>query len=189
MEIGLAHEENGIDYFELAKQLQESLGYKFSYSSEHTFLSWFIDNFSYKGGKIDKDRLNNSFEWFLKDKEGVEFATEYQSGVATVQYTLGQKFFLNGQASKQYLDYVELQDARKNAKQSSGLAIFSIFVAVAAILIGVLQNIGNPKPPYDVKVIEDKTRNKVLQKENQKLKEELYKAEMMVRILEELKAD
>ena len=43
----------------------------------------------------------------------------------------------------------------------------------------------NAQPPYEVKVIEDKTRNDELQKENKQLKEELFKAEMMVKVLEE----
>jgi hypothetical protein len=38
-----------------------------------------------------------------------------------------------------------------------------------------------PQPPYDVKIIEDTQ----LRKENDKLREDLYKAQMMVKVLED----
>ncbi|MDO6819073.1 hypothetical protein [Zobellia sp. 1_MG-2023] len=188
MEIGRANEENGITYFDLVKEVEKGLDRKFNESSEATFYDWFTDSFIKKGGNDElKEQM---FRWKIRNY----FTNKYVNPDSRfkesrdwkdVENILNTHYFLNGITSKQYLDYLELKEARKNAKQATGFSLFSIFVAVAAIVIGAIQSISSPKPPYEVQVIEDRTRTKELQQENQDLKEELYKAQMLIAVYED----
>jgi hypothetical protein len=187
MEIGLANEDEGITYNDLVKELEVFYGRKMTIHAESTFYYWFVDNFS-----ATNEALKNQSGWksyflhyyYFKNNIKKRESNLTKSGVDLFKQLDNIKWFLNGQAAKQYLDYVELTDARKQAKQTSYFSIISILIAVTAIGIGIFQNNDNPQPPYDVKIIEDNTKVKELQKENDNLREELHKAEMMVRVLE-----
>jgi hypothetical protein len=188
MEIGLANEKDGISYFDLVDQLENQLKYKFNYSAEYTFLSWFVDNFRYKGEYINKEIFIGNVDWFLKDKVGYGYASEYRSGVASVKYTLSQKFYLNGEAAKQYLDYLELKESRIAATQARKQSNFSIAIAIGAILISTILGWYTirtaPQPPYDVKIMEDRTKTNELEKENEKLKEKLIQVDSIEQAIE-----
>lgn len=185
MEIGLANEKKGISYFELSKQVQEELGLKFSEESERTFLAWFIENFSDSEIKLTLRDIGD-YRYYQLYQKVQKYDGAVKSSAENIENKLKLKFWLDGHAAKQYLDYLELTEARKQAKSTSWFSIISIGIAVIAILIGVLNKNEiplPPKPPYDVKIIEDNPKVKELQNENDQLKEKLYKAEMMVKVL------
>lgn len=203
MEIGLANEKNGISYFDLLEQLEKGLGDKLGEGAEKTFVTWFINNFSSDVNKMSNNHIATNFTYYIKDKYGQDFARDYQPYVDSLKSDLNKKYWLDGTASKQYLDYLELQESRitannaqtasieanKKAATSIKLAIGAIF---ASVLLGVYSIYSSPEPPYDVKIIEDNTRaielekvNEGLKKKNDSLSKELFKAEIMVRVLKE----
>ena len=109
---------------------------------------------------------------------------------------------MDGNASKQYVDYLELVEARtssKNAmdkaKTSINLNIISIGIAVVALGITILAMAFTgyysnkefnkpdpiiPKPPYEVKIIENNPKVQKLEKEVKDLSNELHEAEMLI---------
>lgn len=193
MEIGLTNEEKGITYFDLVYELHGTRDRVFTTEAEQTFCIWFIKNFSALNMLFLKGTSSNIShflrDYLIKNSQG---KTYHQRGVDPKIFDyLNQKWFLNGEAAKQYLDYLELQESRLAAQQARKQSNWSIVIAVGAIVLSTIFGIvsmyqpENAQPPYEVKVIEDKTRNDELQKENKQLKEELFKAEMMVKVLEE----
>tara|TARA_R110002050_G_scaffold267578_2_gene409276 strand:+ start:2334 stop:2738 length:405 start_codon:yes stop_codon:yes gene_type:complete len=108
-------------------------------------------------------------------------------------------YFLDGQAAKQYLDYEELQEARvtaneaklasieANRKSAKGIriAVWAIFIsAIIGVLQLVLQLGFNPSPPCDVRIMEDTIKVKELQIEKVRLEDELFKADMLIKLYE-----
>ncbi|WP_339725706.1 hypothetical protein [Maribacter stanieri] len=195
MEIGLANEENGISYFDLVYELHGSKEKCFSEGAEITFYSWFKNNFEL--GTVDHELFSGTskgqFQDFLRknDNDGKYHIDGYYPEFYRI---LNDKWFLNGTAAKQYLDYLELKESRiaaseaqKSSLKANEKANISIKVAIVTIVISVLLGLiplfkksKTPKPPFEVKIIEDKTRNDELKKEVQDLKEKLYKAEIMI---------
>lgn len=187
MEIGLANEENGITYFDLVYQLHGTPDKVFAMEAEQTFFIWFLKNFSAMNMLYSRGASQNISYFFREFLRGnSKGSTYHKKNVDPHLYGhLNQKWFLNGEASKQYLDFQELQQSVKSANSARNWAIISIIVALFAIGISAYSVISSPNLPYDVNIIEDKTRTDELQKENNQLKEELFKAEMMVKVLEE----
>lgn len=197
MEIGLAHEKEGISYFELLNQIETELGYKFSLGAESSFFIWFADNFSSGMGKLNMGHYKRNFLRYLEDKANKDIDPEFGNYLALMTI-LRKQYRLDGHAAKQYLDYLELvesrqtaQDAREASKKainkadkSIKLAIWAIVVSaivgVSSIIIDIVSFTKSPIPPYDVKVIENDTHIKELQE----VKERLYKAEMMLEVYE-----
>ena len=182
MEIGLANEETGITYIALEQQVQEALGKPFNKAARSTFVYWFVENFSYENGKYEPKTFRAHWEGYYKYLDGIN---EYLGPHNVIKSFLIRPYFLDGHAAKQYLDYEELQQSVKSANSARNWAIISIIVALTAIGISAYSVFASPNPPYDVKIIEDKTKVKELQNENDQLKEKLYKAEMMVKVLED----
>jgi hypothetical protein len=160
--------------------------------AEQTFFIWFIENFSaltmeYK--LSTKSHLVAEFRDFLvANFKGNSY---HQRGCNMVLHDyLSQKWFLNGEASKQYLDYLELKESRLAAVQARKQSNLSIMIAIGAIIISSILGIAtlvyqpeNAQPPYEVKVIEDRTRTMELEKENKELKEKLIKADTAVKAI------
>ena len=185
MKIGLDNEETGISYFDLFYSVKGTKEKVSSNEAEISFFMWFLQNFHNTEDRHypDANLIREYRVWLIKEEQDKKYHDFNWLSVQDKNY-LNSKWFLNGQAAKQYLDYVELTDARKQAKITSWFSIVSILIAVAAILIGVFSRNDSPNPPYDVKIIEDRTKVKELQNENDQLKEELYKAEMLIKTYE-----
>lgn len=198
MKIGIAKEDEGLTYFDLIKEMDKLKGKPMGKEAEITFFYWFVENFQPRERSRNNGDLGTSFfNWRMKNNDN------YHSDMGAIMdrsllSELNLKWFLKGQASKQYLDYEELQESRNAAKnaqiasiEANKKAATSIKLATVAIILGMVTGLiplfvqkNYPQPPFDVKVIEDKTKVQELQNENNKLKEELYKAEMMVKVLE-----
>jgi hypothetical protein len=200
MEIGLAHENVGITYNDLISKIQEDSG-RMTIYAESTFYYWFVDNFSatniesklYSGWKT-----NFEYYYYFKHSINKPKGNLTESGEVLYRQLDSVKWFLNGEASKQYLDYLELQesrqtaqDARKASKEANEkasksirLAIWAIVVSAAVGLFSIIVDLvafsKSPVPPYDVKVIENDAQTKELEE----VKERLYKAEMMLEVYE-----
>lgn len=201
MEVGNEFEDTGITYFDLLQEMHGTKEKTFSSQAEYTFFLWFIDNFSCEYEPTFKHTsrtLNSEFLDFLKRPN---LGYHQDNMTRETHKHLSQKFFLNGQASKQYLDYQELQQSRMAANRAQDSArtaneksTKSIKLAIVAIIISALLGIASilvplyldltPKPPYDVKIIEDMTRVKNLETENKVLKDKLYRAELMIEVYE-----
>jgi len=186
MEIGLANEEKGISYFDLVEQVQTSLGFKFGKQSELTFLIWFGNNFSKSEKRLNHEDYSN-FKWLQELRSSGVLDASLKQRADTVKSRLSFKYWLDGLAAKQYLDYVELQESRKAAIQARKQSNKSIWIAIGAIIVSSalgLYSLYNtsepPQPPFEVKVIEDKTNTKQLQKRVDSLKNEIYEAQMII---------
>ena len=194
MEIGLETQEKGISYFELKKRIEKELNFRFGKESELTFFVWFNENFSKSNIKLSKEHINNYRKYVFNKLDATR--RNY------VVKMLSHPYWLDGRASKQYYDYLELvesrqtaQDAREasreaneKAAKSIRLAIWAIVVSAAVGLFSIIIDLvafkKSPVPPYDVKVIEDKSRAEQLERENGELKDKLYKAEIMLEAYE-----
>ena len=200
MEIGLANEDEGISYFDLIKGLDKFKGKSMGEEAEMTFFTWFNENFTSGEGKVDAQGYSGYFIQYLKskDKDGSKIQKDKEQYVDALKKDLAKKYFLDGQAAKQYLDYQELQQSVQTAKDAQTASIeanqkstTSIRIAIAALIasavLGIVQIVASRNPTYEVKIIEDNTKVNELQKENVNLREKLYKAEMMVKVLEETK--
>jgi|GEM_PF-2854344 len=122
MEIGNDCEKSGISYHRLRDVLNKVHGYKMDPQREFTFLQWFIENF--KCHDSNTVNIENAILNYVKmrlmpgrDNE-LEFDLVYDNW-------LRNRFFLSGQASKQYIDYLELQQSREAAERSQDAAIKS----------------------------------------------------------------
>ena len=191
MEIGLANEERGISYINLIDKLQKDLGYKLSYSAELTFMEWFISNFTSDTVNIDYHNNINKLRDYQSKRDGAKINPPKSLNADLMLQKLSIRHFLSGQASKQYLDYLELKESRLAATQARKQSNYSIGIAIAAIVLSGVLGIAslmyqtdNVKPPFDVKAIEDLTGKDKLFEENKELKEKLYKAELMISLYE-----
>ena len=194
MEIGLETQEKGISYFELKKRIEKELNFRFGKESELTFFVWFNENFSKSNIKLSKEHINNYRKYVFNKLDATR--RNY------VVKMLSHPYWLDGRASKQYYDYLELvesrqtaQDAREASREANEkaakyirLAIWAIVVSAAVGLFSIIIDLvafkKSPVPPYDVKVIEDKSRAEQLERENGELKDKLYKAEIMLEAYE-----
>ena len=172
MEIGLAHEETGISYFDLLKELKEKVDYDFNDEGEVTFFSWFSDNFftAKFDIKLDNHGLGGhmrAFLWLKKKQLEEDIAAEYLANINKFENNLKAKYFLKGEAAKQYIDYLELVEARDSsaralskANVSINLNIISIFIAIVALGITAFYSYKSynkpellyPTPPFEVNI-------------------------------------
>ena len=185
MKIGIANEKKGISYFDLVYKLHGTKNQVFTMEAEQTFCEWFIQNFSC----LD-DYSNNvglvpvDFHKFLYENFK---GSDYHARGANMHLFdyLNQKWFLNGNAAKQFLDYQEFKAARRNSLIATMFAIVSILIAAVTFWFSYQSDLNSPKPPYEVKIIENSINPNNLEKKNMELKEKLYKAELMIKSLEE----
>ncbi|MEG3658056.1 hypothetical protein V5097_11640 [Arenibacter palladensis] len=203
MEIGLANEDEGISYFDLIEGINKMNSKPMGQNAEITFFNWFMDNYTAYRGKGDLKSYSPYIKDYLNEKQGAKLQQLKVERVDKLKFHLNEKYFLDGQAAKQYLDYLELQQSVKSAKDAQKASIeankkstISIGIAIVALIVsgvlGALQIVTSPKPPYEVKIKEDNPKVKELEenlkqkdKEVDQLRQELLKAEMMIRVLEE----
>ncbi len=148
-----------------------------------------VENFEI--GTVDHELIieaeKGKFQDFLqKDLNNEMYHT--RSHYLALYDLLADKYFLKGTAAKQYLDYLELKESRITSAQARKKSFWSIIIAIGAFVIstilGAYSIYSSPKPPFDVKVIENTTRTDELFKDNLELKQELYEAEMLMQIYE-----
>lgn len=194
MEIGLAHEKEGITYFNLLDKLNASMGEKMNVGAEKTFVIWFTENFSSDNFKISNGDIRTYFGTYTRYRDGALLHDSAENKAKTVEGLLKKLHWLDGQAAKQYLDYQELvesrqtaqeareasREANKKADKSIRLAIWAIVVSAAVGISSIIVDLVAPKPPYDVKVIENTPIIDSLEKENNQLTVELHKVQMIL---------
>lgn len=190
MEIGFENEATGINYNNLVRELENRLGYKLNVNAECTFMQWFLENYSTPSKPLDRN-IYNRYKYcvdFVKRKHGKKYAEETNQQIDNYKRKiLDINTFLNGDASKKYLDYIELVEARQSSKQANKKANTSIWIAIMAILLSIIFSIigivNKDRQPYEVKVINQKEPiSKTLL---DSLQYELQKADALINIYEE----
>jgi|SRR5690606_16538487 len=166
MEIGNENEGNGVTYHELVKELEKRRGEPLTKYGECTFMQWFLENYSTPSKPKD---INLMYRYkycieYVKQKHGENFADEIKSSISKYKKNvLDIKTFLNGDASKKYIDYLELVEARQSSKKAIKKANTSIWIAIITMFISIVFSIWNintqPKPPLEVKVINQPVQN------------------------------
>ncbi len=114
LELGFERSKDGITYNECIEELKKQ---KFILSKdfESLFRFWFYYNFLNESTQVNT-HLNAGYKTDLDSK----------------------KSFLSGEATIQYLDYIKLQESRKNAKNSSTTAIVAIIIATISIILQII---------------------------------------------------
>lgn len=180
MEIGLAHEKEGISFFDLLEKLNASMGENMNVGAEKTFVVWFVENFSSDNFKRNNGDIRSNYASYIRYRSDETFNNHEINRAKNVEDWLNKLHWLDGQAAKQYLDYQELVESRKAATLAKKQSNISIGIAVFALLVSSLLGIFSmrtaPKPPYDVKVIE----NSIQSEELESLKEELNKTKLLL---------
>lgn len=194
MEIGYNH-DNGLLYSQMKTFLERDLNFTFSKSREYTFVSWFLKNFqSIDSADALPDTLYKLKYYILK---GEKYNERAYSEIMT------QRFYMKGELVKQYLDYLELKESRQQAKKAQQSSTIAIGIAILTLIISIYFSATTPKPPYDVKVLEkpqpikeifapdpiesikpDHDKAFHLKKSIQELKDELNKADELIRYYE-----
>lgn len=192
MEIGIENEAKGVTYHELIQKLEDRLGSKLTKYAECTFMQWFLENYS-TPSRPNESKVYERYKYcvyYVKKKHGEEFAKELIESINKYQSKiLDIKTFLNGDAAKKYIDYLELVESRESSKTAIKKANTSINIAIATIVISVIFSLYNlknqpalPQQPYKVEVINQSRQIK--QKLIDSLSVELYKADLLISIYE-----
>lgn len=179
LEIGNSR-PNGILFNDLVEKLEEELDLELSLDAQYGLVEWFVDSFT----TVDWIRENG--ESYKKVIPEYYQMTGHEHELIYVDFHRA-KFVLTGKSMKQYIDYLELKESRVQANRAHKMSLVSICIAVATLLISVWFSIYSakpPNPPYDVKIIEDKTNSLELENQIKTLKENLDKAEMLISIYE-----
>lgn len=167
MELGYIAND-GISYLKMKEMLENIFKIRFSITREYTFLVWFLENFTGPFlGQNEKRELNYEAYIYTFNK--------HLSKDKPFTSMLNSKFFINGFTVKQYIDYLELTEARQQAEKSqiaSEKALVkakqSIWIAAGGLLVSVIislyMHLSSPSPPFDVRVVEDNTITKPIEK-------------------------
>jgi hypothetical protein len=189
MEIGLDNEAEGITYHQLVDELEKHRGISLTKYAECTFMQWFLENYSTpsKPSDANSEKRYKYCIYFVKKKHGKEYAEKTNQSIKEYENKiLNVKCFINGDASKKYVDYLELVESRESSKQAIKKANDSIWLAIAAMVISIGFSIYNlntqTEPPYKVEVINQPPQPN--QKLIDSLKDELYKADRLISIYE-----
>ncbi|SRX74771.1 hypothetical protein [Aequorivita antarctica] len=164
MEIGY-HSNDGINYFLLKEQLQKALNIKIEKVREYTLVVWFLKNFQtwdvpYNESDIRTDKILYAIKEHTKGNPG-----DSNSNTIEFERILAKPFYMKGETVKQYLDYLELKEAREQAKDAQvastkaiKIAYWSVgisaFLALTSIILTLYFSLTAPKPPFDVYINE-----------------------------------
>jgi hypothetical protein len=130
MELGY-NSPNGISYFDLVEEIEDSLKVKISGQTEYAFISWFLNNFS--SVDVNRTEINTGLTGYIKSHLMSE--SRLNNNQEMFNKTLNNLFFINGETLKQYIDYEELTHARKSSKMAFILSIISIGIAGISSLL------------------------------------------------------
>ncbi len=196
MEIGYTNPD-GLTYKELKESVENELGINFTYTIERAFIKWVLDSFDsvYDTDNTKTEVIRNSLS-YLREPDRLD--PSYQRTYNNLE---NNTLSIKGSIVKQYIDYLELKesretarDAKESAKIANGLASKSVKLALWALIlsgafglisaiVGIWSVTSSSKPiepPYDVKIIEDKSGVKELQRENDSLRNEIYEANILI---------
>ncbi len=146
MEIGYDH-NNGIHYSKMKALLEENLKFQMNKAREYTFLSWFLNHFqSQDSADILPDTLYKIKFYVLNG--GAKHNEKAYAEIMT------QRFYIKGETVKQYVDYLELKEAREQAKNAQKASTIAIGIAILTLAISIYFSATAPKPPFNVNILE-----------------------------------
>lgn len=159
MEIGYLKDIEGISYHSLKKQLEKELNITIVRDRELTFLAWFLESFESRNIKQLKENptiRQKLYNYLLYSPE--YYPDNWKNFEDIYNDQLGETFFLKGEVTKQYLDYLELQEARTTANEARISSSKALRIAqwslVAAIIASLL--------PFGYTIYQDSTIQKDL---------------------------
>ncbi|MEW2922659.1 hypothetical protein AB1A65_14395 [Muricauda sp. ANG21] len=177
MEIGFS-KIGGISYLDLKKQIEIEMGSSMGRNTEAAFVKWIVDAFEPVVGfpRGLPNFILGVANYVMHGKSDSASRTHYDRFSNTI-------WVIKGATVKQYLDYQELVESREAAIKAKKQSNVSIGIALFALIVSSMLGLASLYSTQDVNLIEDKTKVERLEKENQQLNEELYKAEMMLKAL------
>ena len=145
LKVGYKEISNGITYKQIKKLVTDKFKIEFSYDFEFHFRVWFFNNFYEPNAQYQLNReINGHVDQITrKDQSSLPFEQQINTTV-----------YIKGDSIQQYIDYVDLSDARKSSRSAYKFAMISIVIALFAILIPWLYPT-DIKQPIDVNVIND----------------------------------
>lgn len=146
MKFALENEKCGISYWELVDKINDVTGLNMGIEAEMSFADWFKDNFYFIHGSAHLIKVSS-----IKAIRESSYKEPPVSGgdidTVAAKEQLEKKFFLKGLAAKQYQDYLELVEARRTARNSITIAVFSIVIAILALIINTYFSYKEYKKP------------------------------------------
>lgn len=148
LEIGISYLENGVSYIEL-KEILVSKGFSIEGIFEDYFYYWFYKNFFVEGiyGRINQKST-------VAEKKYKHLYKEFES----------KKAFLTGSAHQDYIDYIELKDARKFSKKAIGIASAALVVTLIALIFSIIFNQKTIRDKESLEKLETQYQEEVLEK-------------------------
>lgn len=183
MEIGYAH-PNGLTYHQLKEKIESSLNTKLLRNAEYGLLEWLLESFT----TTDSLRGHHG-EDIDPNQQVLKYYKTHSANLALVYEDFTKAIYtIKGLTVKLYLDYVELKQSREQANRAFKTSLWSIGIALLSVLLSGLFYFFSSSPispPFDVNIIEDKSGIEEIKEENKELKDKLYKAEILIDLLEE----
>jgi len=119
LKIGIDNLEKGISFNQLQSELIRQNIWIKERSFEWYFLYWFFDNFYCIEVQKRKDE-NKSLDYTLYEQQRIT------------------PCFIKGESMMQYIDFIELQEARASSKNARKLAMFAISISIISFIASVL---------------------------------------------------
>ena len=143
LRLGYENSSNGISFNDIVKELNIDLSDNSFYGN---YVFWFYSNFFNKLNEtpcVMEDRITSShYDDYLINSEKVKRFN-------------AEKSYIKGDAINKYIDFVELQDARKSSRIATRISLISVAIAIVSIIVSALHP-KNPKPPYEVIITNDR---------------------------------
>lgn len=142
LRIGFENSATGISFNEIVKRLDIDLS---DSSFKVNYTIWFYLNF-----------YNSENEKFENDYKitAIQLNTIGLQEIERITFN-GEKSYIKGDAINKYIDFVELQNARKSSRIATFISISSVAIAISSIVIQIVLS-NNNKPPYEVIITNDR---------------------------------
>ena len=122
-------EDDGITYNELISIL-ESKGFK---PHNRSFMIWFFDSFIVIDTTITGSGLNTSSETLIKQLSYTEY-----DGNTDFDSLRNKKCYLKAEGVMRLMEYIELEDARKQSFRASKQAKMAIYISIVGLVLNII---------------------------------------------------
>ncbi|WP_242092479.1 hypothetical protein [Aestuariivivens sediminicola] len=134
---------DGVTFKELRDYIETTFKTKFNAESLISFFKFVLDTHYWSSTQIGtsptKD-LGVIGKFYISFKEELNPGKYDVSSIELTfnQFTIEEKYFLNGEGDKRLLDFYELREARENAQQAYTISIIAMIISILALLLSPL---------------------------------------------------
>ena len=133
----------GVTFQELRGHIEDNFGTRFNAESLISFFKFILETHYWSSTQIgtnptQKLPIINGFYLCFKNEFGSTRTDISAYEVSFKQFTVNEKYFINGEGDKRLLEFYELREARENAKQAYRFSIWAIVISLLALLASPL---------------------------------------------------